>query len=365
MTTGGGAAIDDHRRASALPLDGASGPPEALLAPWGRRVVAVLLDQALLATVAFLAFGGRGAPVPVPGSVPQGPVAADVTLGAWTVNGVTVAMLLALLLLQAYLGSTPGKLAVGVVVVRERDGRPLGLPRTLARLVLHVVDTVLVVGYLRPLWHPRRQTFADSLGGSVVLVTRRPLPYRYRAVEPPPAWQLPAVPRWRVWTTGVAVAACAVGVAFQLGSTGRGAVVLEESCALAAGAPDDVTGLVGGSLAVRTEVASETRLGVTRPLPGGEDGIRVTWDRSGPVSVEEDDVVVRLTLRRADGTGTRVVDHALSADGTVSGPGLPLADGSTGVLLPPETVEGLGDGWTWTLSTVVDGVPSPTCTPVR
>ena len=159
----------------------------------------------------------------------------------------------------------------------------------------------------------------------------------------------PAAPSWT--TSGWVVAT--VVVLF--------ATVVEESCFFEGDAGDDVAGLVGGSVAFQREPATETRLGVERTVLGAQQGIRVTWDRSGMISTEEEGVVVRMVLARADGTGARVVEQVMRADGTMSGPGVPLTDGPTGVLLPLSTVDGLGDGWTWALSTVVDGRESPRC----
>jgi Mce-associated membrane protein len=160
--------------------------------------------------------------------------------------------------------------------------------------------------------------------------------------------------------SAAAVAVCVAAVAFQGGSTGTGSVLLEEDCVID-GPADDVAGLVGGSVAVVSEPGTVTRLGVTRIQRAADQGVRVVWDRSGPVATQEDGVVVRTVFTRADGSGARVVEHVMGADGTMTGPGTPLTDGPTGVLLPLETVDGLGDGWTWTLSTVVDGRESPRC----
>ncbi len=38
----------------------------------------------------------------------------------------------------------------------------------------HILDALLYIGFLRPLWHPQRRTFADSLCSTVVLRRVRP-----------------------------------------------------------------------------------------------------------------------------------------------------------------------------------------------
>lgn len=319
--------------------------PDPSFASWGRRVLAVWLDQALLAAAVYLAFPVQ--PVaPPPHYVPWGAPSDDPVAASWSASGWVWALLLVLFVTQAYLGSTPGKLVVGIAVVRESDGRPIGALRTAGRLVAHVLDSILLIGYLRPLWNVRRQTFADSLCGTVVLQTRRPLG---------------TTPAWRTRLTAAAVAVCVPAVLFGLTSSGQGATVREEGCVVTGADPTPPPGtLAGGSVTTLDAPGVERRLGVERVRLSPDDGIRVGWD---PTSVPAGDVVLRVTFTRADGTGARVVDHVLT-DGVVQpGAGEPAEDGSIGVVLPAGTVDGLGDGWTWTLSTVVDGRRLADCVP--
>lgn len=133
------------------------------LAPWGLRVVAGLVDALLLfgvfIGVALVAtsfgFTGGNARVMVLG---LGEVAA-------------LGYLLWQLTAQGRTGQTLGKRAVGLQLVGGQDGRPVGPQRSLARQVLHAVDALPCgLGYLRPLWDPDRQTFADKVLGTVVVV---------------------------------------------------------------------------------------------------------------------------------------------------------------------------------------------------
>ncbi|SRX92667.1 hypothetical protein [Mycobacterium leprae TN] [Mycobacterium shimoidei] len=60
-------------------------------------------------------------------------------------------------------GWSLGRAFVGITVVRP-DGTSVGLGRLLLRDLAHLLDTVSVfVGWLWPLWDPRRRTFADML----------------------------------------------------------------------------------------------------------------------------------------------------------------------------------------------------------
>jgi uncharacterized RDD family membrane protein YckC len=60
-----------------------------------------------------------------------------------------------------------------VYPVLDREKGPMlknaGVARCLARLVLHPIDWFSCVGFFRPLWNPRRQTFADSLTKTIVI----------------------------------------------------------------------------------------------------------------------------------------------------------------------------------------------------
>jgi Mce-associated membrane protein len=361
----------------------AGDPAPELLASWSRRVVARLLDHALLATVGFLAFPVQ--PVDVPSFVvgfgrQVGPTAASWWSDGWAVGAVVVG-----LLMQAYLGSTPGKLVAGVTVVRLADGRPAGLLRTIGREVAHVLDSILLLGFLRPLWNRRRQTFADSLVGTVALVARGPGPVavdgeagasdgpgRLDLVTRPPGPvavegegggpQRPSGPggsTWRRAATVGATAACALALAFQvsMSSTGDGATF--RSCSV----PATSVMLSAADVEAHPGTATVRRLWVERQQLLGEPGVVVVWaltsvpTGTGPAG----DPILRVTFTRADGTGARTVDHTL-VDGQVEGArGRPLDDGRTGVRLPLDVVADLGDGWGADVSVVVDGQFSGTC----
>jgi uncharacterized RDD family membrane protein YckC len=70
---------------------------------------------------------------------------------------------------QGRTGQSLGKSVVGTRLVRARDGAPVGFGTALGRQFAHVFDGVLAVGYLRPLWDARRQTFADSMCDTLVV----------------------------------------------------------------------------------------------------------------------------------------------------------------------------------------------------
>ncbi|WP_331760143.1 RDD family protein (plasmid) [Streptomyces sp. NBC_01471] len=69
-------------------------------------------------------------------------------------------------------GQTVGKRAVGIRLVRTQSPQPIGFGLSLGRRVLHVLDTIVCIGFLRPLWNPAHQTWADSIVSTVVIKTR-------------------------------------------------------------------------------------------------------------------------------------------------------------------------------------------------
>jgi uncharacterized RDD family membrane protein YckC len=70
---------------------------------------------------------------------------------------------------QGQTGQTIGKRRVGIFLVDETTLAPIGARKATLRQLAHTVDaTLLGLGYLWPLWDPRRQTFADQWLGTVV-----------------------------------------------------------------------------------------------------------------------------------------------------------------------------------------------------
>lgn len=93
----------------------------------------------------------------------------------------SIALLLANLLTLAYAvwnygyrqgttGSSIGKSIMSFKVVSERTGLPIGFGNSVVRQLAHIVDTIICyIGYLFPLWDPKRQTLADKIMSTVCL----------------------------------------------------------------------------------------------------------------------------------------------------------------------------------------------------
>lgn len=79
---------------------------------------------------------------------------------------------------QGRTGQSLGKKLLGIRLLNERTMAPVGAGTALLRELAHYIDGVaMYIGYLWPLWDPKRQTFADKICGTVVVMDvppRRP-----------------------------------------------------------------------------------------------------------------------------------------------------------------------------------------------
>lgn len=146
--------------------------PASAPAHWGWRVLAYIVDQLIIgapytAATLYLQTSAVVGLVPVsqlqtaPGAETLTFAAACATVLLWVVDRIV---------LQGRTGQSWGKRVVGIRLVREGTGRPLGMWWAFVRDVAYFVNTIpLGLGYLWPLWDPRRQTFTDKLSSSLVL----------------------------------------------------------------------------------------------------------------------------------------------------------------------------------------------------
>jgi uncharacterized RDD family membrane protein YckC len=71
---------------------------------------------------------------------------------------------------QGRTGYSIGKSVLGIKLVGERTGQPIGAGLSFVRQLAHIVDSLPCnLGYLWPLWDRKRQTFADKIMNTVVL----------------------------------------------------------------------------------------------------------------------------------------------------------------------------------------------------
>jgi uncharacterized RDD family membrane protein YckC len=67
-------------------------------------------------------------------------------------------------------GQSIGKKVVGMRLLSEETGQPIGTLNAFLRDICHFVDSIICyVGYLFPLWDAKRQTLADKIMRTVVV----------------------------------------------------------------------------------------------------------------------------------------------------------------------------------------------------
>ena len=67
-------------------------------------------------------------------------------------------------------GASIGKKALGLRLVDEASGQPIGFGKAFVRDICHVVDSIICyIGYLFPLWDAKKQTIADKIVKTLVL----------------------------------------------------------------------------------------------------------------------------------------------------------------------------------------------------
>jgi uncharacterized RDD family membrane protein YckC len=162
---------------------GYDAPTRVLYASWGRRVLGTLVDGffTLVAGLPFI-FGNVMASDelefridPVTGEAVETPQS---DLSDATVALLTVGLLIVLVfsfynhvIRQGRTGYTFGKAAVGIRLLKESTGRPMGMVMCFVRQLAHYVDSLLCyLGWLWPLWDAKRQTIADKIMGTVVVI---------------------------------------------------------------------------------------------------------------------------------------------------------------------------------------------------
>lgn len=130
-------------------------------ANWGQRFLGTLVDGLVFLVpylVALLGFNSDGAVSAI-----------FATIGALALIGIAIWQLIK----EGRTGQTIGKKAVGIRLVREADGQPLGVGMAFVRRLAHFLDSLpCYLGWLWPAWDEKSQTFADKICSSIVIRTK-------------------------------------------------------------------------------------------------------------------------------------------------------------------------------------------------
>ncbi|MEU0310529.1 RDD family protein [Streptomyces cyaneofuscatus] len=133
------------------------GMPE--LAHWGLRAGGLIIDGLIIGAPYLLLVGIGGAMGDAAGGILA-------LLGFLVMIGLTLWQLYQ----EGTTGQTIGKKAVGIRLLREADGRPVGFGMAFVRRLAHFLDSIACyIGWLWPLWDEKKQTFADKVCSSVVI----------------------------------------------------------------------------------------------------------------------------------------------------------------------------------------------------
>ncbi|WP_181805502.1 RDD family protein [Streptomyces shenzhenensis] len=74
------------------------------------------------------------------------------------------------LIMEGRTGQTVGKKALGIRLVKEATGQPIGVGMAFVRRIAHILDSLACyLGWLWPAWDAKRQTFADKVCGTIVI----------------------------------------------------------------------------------------------------------------------------------------------------------------------------------------------------
>lgn len=136
--------------------------PVAAYAGWGARLGGYLIDGLIVAPFSILAS--------LLGTSTEG--------GVMTMNALYYVFLLAGLVVAGYnrwfqggkTGQTWGRKALGIKLVSETTGQPIGAGNAFVRDLAHILDAIpCYIGFLFPIWDAKKQTFADKIVKTVVV----------------------------------------------------------------------------------------------------------------------------------------------------------------------------------------------------
>jgi uncharacterized RDD family membrane protein YckC len=132
---------------------GYGGVPAPTYANWAQRVGASLIDAAPGIVLAII-----NAAV---GNLAVSFLISLISLGITIYNR---------WILAGRTGQSWGKMVVGLKLVSESTGAPIGGGMAFARDIVHILDGLpCLIGYLWPLWDAKRQTFADKILSTIVI----------------------------------------------------------------------------------------------------------------------------------------------------------------------------------------------------
>ncbi|WP_310961601.1 RDD family protein [Nocardioides terrisoli] len=156
-------------------------PPSSAYAHWGQRVGAYLMDGVVFLIpfyiVVFIGAAITGAATTTTvdsfgntTSHMSGAGAVGIVVMVIGYAGAAGFVIWNQIVRQGRTGWSLGKRVVGIRLISERTGQPIGGWMCFVRYLAHILDALpCYIGYLWPLWDQKRQTFADKIIGTVVI----------------------------------------------------------------------------------------------------------------------------------------------------------------------------------------------------
>ncbi|MDW5325616.1 RDD family protein [Plantactinospora sp. KLBMP9567] len=135
-------------------------------ASWGPRVGAYIIDGLVVLPFSILAavFGGSGVDTETGQVTGPGPLYWVFVLLGIALSGYNRWFL------AGKTGQSWGKRALGIRLIDEAAGEPIGAGKAFLRDLAHFVDGIICyIGYLFPLWDAKKQTIADKIMKTVVV----------------------------------------------------------------------------------------------------------------------------------------------------------------------------------------------------
>ncbi len=138
---------------------------------WGSRLgrfFAYLIDGLILGLLALVA-SGVGSTLVVLGAGSDGVPGPLAYLGFALIGMAALGLILYKPWGWTHGGQTIGYKAMGLRVVRLRDGGPIGWGQALGRFLSYIISGIFGLGYIWILFDGRRQGWHDKLAGTVVI----------------------------------------------------------------------------------------------------------------------------------------------------------------------------------------------------
>jgi uncharacterized RDD family membrane protein YckC len=122
-------------------------------ANWGQRFLGTLVDGLVfLVPYILVLFSSKAAVLGI--------------IGGLAIFGIAIWQLIQ----EGRTGQTVGKKALGIRLVKEATGQPIGVGMAFVRRIAHFLDSLACyLGWLWPAWDAKRQTFADKVCGTIVI----------------------------------------------------------------------------------------------------------------------------------------------------------------------------------------------------